>query len=694
MGEISTAVHGFEFLAHEEPRPGQIEMIRDCLVALKKSGHHFAAAPTGIGKTAAALAAALQIAEESEHNKTIFFLTSRQTQHRIVVDTVRKINQLRKHKPKIKLIDMIGQAGMCVQDFAKESPFVFSLLCSQARKYRTCKPWITKADTLKEEFMREPLHVNELVQKVVTHTENGAPSVTCPWKIARESVALADVFVGDYNHLFDDGVRENSLKAMGLQLEDILIIVDEAHNLPDRIRMSMERRLTPTMVKNVYTELEEYEESFRSILMQTGGDLHQGQYDLILWVKSVFEHARMVFSSFFQSLNQRLQNQDDELEVKVEDLFNLLHKACDLAEGKSEQQTLIEAEGVHIQPINRIRIMRDILATVDVDVEVGDGEDPMEPDSLRFAELLRTLDRFQHSNAIALIFDGKGKEGRIISHLLDPGMVAAPVFQQASGSILMSGTLYPPSMYADLLGLSSSMTTHQHYTSPFAAKRRPVLIAKDVTTKYSERSEDNTYRIRAHIQTLIDQAPGNVAVFAPSYSMLDQIVGQGSFLGAKLILERREWSKKDLDGVVDTLLYEKNQGNKVLLAGVFGARLSEGIDYYDGALDAVACIGIPNAPPSLLSKALTRFAEERFGKNLAWKYTISQPAINSILQAMGRPIRSVLDRAMILLLDKRNDERTYIQCYPPDLQMISCHSSNDTLNYSRRFYRTVHRLEE
>ncbi len=690
MGQFTTGQSQFEFLAHEVPRPGQVDMIRDCVSALRKKGNHLAAAPTGIGKTAAALAAALEVSLVPGEEKTVFFLTSRQTQHRIVVDTVRKINGRRGKQSNISLIDMIGQSGMCVQEFAKESPFVFSLMCSQARKSRTCKPWMTKADGLREQFLSYPLHVDELVEKVVQHTENGRPAVTCPWKIARESVAFANVFVGDYNHLFDDGVRENSLKAMGINLENIIIIVDEAHNLPDRIRMTMERKLTPTMVKNVYTELEEYEETYRNIVMQTGGDLFQTQYELIVWVKSVFESARKVFSDFFASLNKQLKKDDDEIEVKVEDIFDLLHKACDIAEGRDGQHKLVNNENFQIQPVNRIRILRDILANVDVDVEVGDGEDPMEPDALRFSELLRTLDRFQNTNSVVLIFDGKGKDGRITSHLLDPGMVAAPIFEQAAGSILMSGTLYPPSMYADILGFTK-LTTHAHYTSPFAAKRRPVLIAKDVTTKFSERSQENSFLIQQHIQTLIDATPGNIAVFAPSYAMLEQIVGLGHYSGTRLMMENRDWTKKDLDGVVETLLHEKQNQRKILLGGVFGARLSEGIDYNNGALDAVICVGIPNSPPSLLSKALTRFAEERFGKNLAWKYTISQPAINSILQAMGRPIRSVADRAMILLLDKRNDERTYSSCYPPDLQMIPCHGSEHIRQYAERFFRTVHR---
>ena len=113
------------FLAHPSPRPGQLEMIQDAIRALERGGYHLAAAPTGIGKTAASLAAALQVASQQSQKKTIFFLTSRQTQHRIVVDTVRRINHLRKGMMPVRLVDMVGQAGMCVQPFAKESPLVF-----------------------------------------------------------------------------------------------------------------------------------------------------------------------------------------------------------------------------------------------------------------------------------------------------------------------------------------------------------------------------------------------------------------------------------------------------------------------------------------------------------------------------------------------------------------------------------------
>ena len=682
----------YPFLAHATPRPGQLEMIQDGILALAKGGFHLAAAPTGIGKTAASLAAALDIAGRSSQKKTIFFLTSRQTQHRIVVDTVRRINERRKGSMPVRLVDMVGQAGMCVQPFAKESPLVFSLLCSQARKTRSCKPWITSAPGLKERILATPLHVDELVDISRTHTVHGEPAQTCPWKAAREAVSDADVFVGDYNHLFDDGVRESSLKAMDLSLEDIIIVVDEAHNLPDRIRMTLEKRLTRTMIRNTQMELEEYAGVLAEAMKAPGGDVFSFSHGLAAWAFDVVKASRSGFDALFNGYMRNLTGQDEEAEVAVDDVLNVFHRACDTVDGKAGQQQLQASSSPHpeVDVAVRIHQLRDVLQSVDVDMEAGDDGNPMEPNAHKVAEILDCLLKFGSTPALTMIYDTKGKDGRITTHLLDPGLVSKPVFEQSAGALLMSGTLYPPSMYANILALPQTRTTSVAYSSPFAAMRRPVVVAKDVTTKYTERSLANTLALREHVQALIDASPGNVAVFAPSYAMLNEVILEGHFRGARLMAESRDWTKGDLDQIVDTLLEENRNGRKILLAGVFGARLSEGVDYHSGALDAVACIGIPNSPPSVLSKSLKKYAEERFGRNLAWRYTVSQPAVNAILQAMGRPIRSIGDRALIVLLDRRVTDRTYSGCFPSDLRMNDSSDADSTRRFARRFFAKVH----
>ena len=199
-------------------------------------------------------------------------------------------------------------------------------------------------------------------------------------------------------------------------------------------------------------------------------------------------------------------------------------------------------------------------------------------------------------------------------------------------------------------------------------------------------------KIRAHIQALIDGSEGHIAVFCPSYRLMEEILGEVFFRGVNKVVESRDWTKDDIDKVVAKLKNERNVGNRVLLCGVFGARLSEGIDYDDGVLASVVCIGIPNPPPSVLSNSLKEYISDKFGRQNSWRYTVTQPAINAILQAMGRPIRSIEDRALILLLDNRNDNRTYRECYPTAMKMNTSNDANSTKAFASRFFRRVKRL--
>ena len=530
-----------------------------------------------------------------------------------------------------------------------------------------------------------------------THSEHGVPTLTCPWKAAREAVSSADVFVGDYNHLFVDAVRDASLNAMEVDLSDIIVIVDEAHNLPDRIRMGMERRFTPTVVRNATIDLEEYTETIAEAAASLGSDGLHLQASLTSWALSVMKVCRGRISDLFRDLLSE-PAEFEERRVEMERLRNIFLASCDEVEGKvgqqqlqQEQTALVESPG---EGLDRLKILRDVLLEVEIKVDADDENPNIDIDAHRIGHLLEDMLRFGETTALVYVHDAKGKEGRITSHLLDPGLVSGPVLKKCAGSILMSGTLYPPKMYADLLGIGHSKTTSRQYDSPFASQRRPIVVAKDVTTRYQDRSYENTQRIRAHLQSLCDGSPGHVAVFTPSYSMLNDYIGEGQFHGVVVRMEDRTWSKQDVDQLLDVLEDAKQAGRRILLAGVFGGRLSEGIDYHNGLLDAVACIGIPNPPPSIHQKALRTYIEERFGRANAWRYASTQPAINAILQAMGRPIRSIADRALILLLDKRNTDRTYIECYPKDIRMNTSTEPETTKSFARRFFSRVHRQSE
>lgn len=415
------------------------------------------------------------------------------------------------------------------------------------------------------------------------------------------------------------------------------------------------------------------------------------------WAWEIIKIARSKTADLFRQLHTDLLRDKEESHVEVQRLVDVIHRSCDEYEGVTGQKTLNEqpaAGKAQVQRKYRLLGLADILLKVQIDQEAGDDEEDTEIHAHRLGHILKIIETYGDTPALSLVFSTKGKEGKITSHLLDPGLVSGPLFASTKGSILMSGTLYPPQMYADILDLPKQKTTKTAYNSPFAGERRPVLVAGDVTTKYTQRSLDMWAKIRAHLQALIDETPGHLAVFFPSYKIMEDIIGERTFKGVTKLVESRDWSKQDIDGIVPSLKEKKEKKQRVMLCGVYGARLSEGIDYNGGILDAVACIGIPNAPPSVLSSALKDYAGERFGANNAWRYTVTQPAINAILQAMGRPIRSIGDRALIVLLDQRHTDRTYATCYPKDLRMNATNTPMTTASFARRFFSRVHTLDE
>ena len=295
-----------------------------------------------------------------------------------------------------------------------------------------------------------------------------------------------------------------------------------------------------------------------------------------------------------------------------------------------------------------------------------------------------------HNNALVLVFDLLGEEGRVRSFLLDPGVISGPIFTGTNGAILMSGTLFPPEMYADLLQIPKTRKIIMtEYDSPFLAEKRPILVAKDVTTKYTERNQKNTEKIRDHILAVIMNTPGHVAFFSPSYALMDDIFGDANWLPGhvRIIDEEKRMSKSRVNGIVDELLNERRNQRQVLLAGVLSGKLAEGVDYPNNILDAVICLGLPLAPPSARQDALKDYYVERFGNNKAWRYTSTQPAINSILQALGRPIRKSADRAIVVLLEKRIMMRQFRNCLPVNVSIFESPDDNRTGRLTKNFFK-------
>ena len=120
---------------HENFRKIQSSLVQEVRDAVNNSNNLVINAPTGIGKTASALAPALAYAMKSE--KTVFFLTSRHTQHRIVLKTAKKIKE--KYDLNFGVTSIVGKKWLCaVEGVQTLTSSDFSEYCKAVREDDKC----------------------------------------------------------------------------------------------------------------------------------------------------------------------------------------------------------------------------------------------------------------------------------------------------------------------------------------------------------------------------------------------------------------------------------------------------------------------------------------------------------------------------------------------------------------------------
>jgi DNA excision repair protein ERCC-2 len=173
--------------------------------------------------------------------------------------------------------------------------------------------------------------------------------------------------------------------------------------------------------------------------------------------------------------------------------------------------------------------------------------------------------------------------------------------------------------------------------------------------------------IAREIAAIASAVRGNVAAFFPSYELLGEAHRRlrPTKVPKTILVEKPGWTKSQRDGALEALRIARGDGGALLL-GVQGGSLSEGVDYHDNLLAAVLVVGLPLSPPNLEGEALRDYYGRKFGPAKGHDYAVVYPAINKLLQAAGRPIRSERDRAAIIVLEGRILEPRYARCLPPD----------------------------
>ena len=234
---------------YSSQRAHQDDLVKAALDVCTRKKHLLVHAPTGLGKTAAALAPALTVALEQD--LTVFFLTARHTQHLLALQTLHDIEK--KAGKRIPVLDLIGKKWLCLQPgsdrmFSGE----FIEFCRALREDKRCNYYENLKGRDGEPSVKAISAVYDLnasdgsTQSIMNA---GRKNDVCPYEVALLHGKGVKLVIADYGYIFNDGIREPFLAKIQKELGKIILIVDEAHNLPERVKDLASSKLSTFIIK-------------------------------------------------------------------------------------------------------------------------------------------------------------------------------------------------------------------------------------------------------------------------------------------------------------------------------------------------------------------------------------------------------------------------------------------------------------
>lgn len=197
-------------------RPHQEAMIEHVDKTIRDRECTLISAPTGIGKTVAALYPALLHALRD--GLRVFFVTAKTTQQTLAAETLK---QFARHGAGLAAVHLRAKAKSCLNEvfYCHES------VCEFARDYAGKLERSGVVDTLLELPLVSP----------TACAEAALQHFVCPFELSLDAAVEADIIIGDYNYVFDPGAHLRRF-FQDEPYDDCILIIDEAHNLYGRGR--------------------------------------------------------------------------------------------------------------------------------------------------------------------------------------------------------------------------------------------------------------------------------------------------------------------------------------------------------------------------------------------------------------------------------------------------------------------------
>lgn len=266
-----------------------------------------------------------------------------------------------------------------------------------------------------------------------------------------------------------------------------------------------------------------------------------------------------------------------------------------------------------------------------------------------------------------VIYTEMQQDGRFKLKLfcVNPAVNLQRFLEYGNSTIYFSATFLPIFYYKNLLSVNPD--DYAIYArSTFPEANRLLLIANDVSTKYTLRGPVMYKRIAHYILNVISARLGNYLVFFPSYRMMEEVYEE--------FLDLLPDNSNSIDSILQSQYMDEGereaflehfeiQNHKTLIGFcVMGGIFSEGIDLTEDRLIGAIIVGTGLPQVCNERELLKQYFDKQnmSGFDFAYLY----PGMNKVLQSAGRVIRTESDKGVIALLDERFFDRRYQAVFP------------------------------
>ena len=606
---------------YSDIRSGQHELMLSVMRHIRRGGRLIASAPTGTGKTMATLFPALKGIAAGACDK-VFYLTGKTVTGKAAYDA---LSLLGKNAPTLRYISIRAKESCCISGNFADGCFTCSRMNDIVENDRFAAYKQRRATALSELLSKHKAYDSTLIR------EYAEKYTLCPYELSLDLSEFCDVIICDYNYVYDMKVRfrryfeaENDGK--------FVFLVDEAHNLPDRVRTSYSAEFSPWMIKDAT-------ENLKDTFLTDPEAAH------------AFAQCKKAFESVMAYCFENVKYYSDR---KGE------HKAGFYRSDSAPTELITAVSGLATVARERMRkdneareIYKDLNTAASAfltSTQVGDSG---------FAFLAEAIDDKLTCRNLCL----------------DPSKIISDLSSCAHATVMFSATLDPIEYFADMLGFSDAEVLHAE--SPFDSDNMSVTIFDSISTRFSDRKE-TAYEVAEVIATVLESKPGHYFVFFPSYKYMRTVSRALLEISPeiKAVMQKPGMTLADREKFITAFTSKKFKS--IVGLCVLGGMFSEGIDLTGDSLIGTIIVGAGLPGLSSELNLMAEYYENKYGNGHLYAYDF--PAINKIEQAAGRVIRTAEDRGVVVMIDDRLSSPEIAGRFPKYWPRISCTSDTRTLS--------------